>query len=277
MRPGYVHGYEKAENLRLNNQAATLEALLHHDTAYPSGSNVLEAGCGVGAQTVPLLRNSPDVRLTCLDISATSLATAEARIRAACLPLPAFRQGDLRALPFADASFDHVFICFVLEHLADPAAALEELRRVLRPGGSLTVIEGDHGSSLFHPDDPAAHDVIRCQVVLQRAAGGDAEIGRRLYPLLAATDFGDLRVSPRQVYVDASRPELVDGFIRRTFTAMVAGVRDEAIQAGLTSAQDFDAGIRALHRTAELDGTFCYTFFKAVALRNGCDDPPSDG
>jgi len=269
VRSGYVHGYDEAEGLRLNDQAATLEALLHHDTAYPPGSTVLEAGCGVGAQTVPLLRNSPEARLTSLDISAASLAAAEARVRAAGLTQPEFQQGNLLALPFADVSFDHAFVCFVLEHLPEPAAALRELRRVLRPGGSLTVIEGDHGSTLFHPDDPAAWAAIRCQVALQRAAGGDAEIGRRLYPLLAAAGFGGLRVSPRQVYVDASRPKLVDGFIRRTFTAMVAGVREEAIRAGLTEAGAFDAGIRALHRTTEQDGTFCYTFFKATALREG--------
>ena len=267
MRSGYVHGYEEAESRRLNDQAATLEALLHHDTAYPAGSAVLEAGCGVGAQTVPLVRNSPGARITCLDISATSVAGAETQVRAAGLTPPAFRQGDIRVLPFADASFDHAFVCFVLEHMVDPAAALDELRRVLRPGGSLTVIEGDHGSALFHPDDPAAHDAIRCQVALQRAAGGDAEIGRRLYPLLAAAGLRDVRTSPRQVYVDASRPELVDGFIRRTFTAMVTGVRDEAVRAGLTDTDAFDAGIRALLRTTEPDGVFCYTFFKAMGFK----------
>ena len=267
MRSGYVHGYEETESRRLNDQAATLEALLHHDTAYPAGSAVLEAGCGVGAQTVPLVRNNPGARITCLDISAASLAEAKGRVRAAGLNSPAFRQGDIRAQPFADASFDHAFVCFVLEHMVDPAAALDELRRVLRPGGSLTVIEGDHGSALFHPDDPAARDAIRCQVMLQQAAGGDAEIGRRLYPLLAAAGLRDLRVSPRQVYVDAGRPDLVDGFIRRTFTAMVAGVRDEAVRAGLTDVHTFDAGIRALHRTTEPDGVFCYTFFKAVGFK----------
>jgi SAM-dependent methyltransferase len=267
MRSPYVHGYEKAESRRLNDQAATLEALLHHDTAFPIGSAVLEAGCGVGAQTVPLVRNSPGAQITCLDISTASLAGAEARVRADGLPLPTFRQGDLQSLPFPEASFDHAFVCFVLEHLRDPASALTELRRVLRPGGSLTVIEGDHGSTFFHPDAPAARDAIRCQVALQRSAGGDAEIGRRLYPLLTVAGLRDVRVSPRQVYVDASRPELVDGFIRRTFTTMVAGVRDEAIRAGLTDATAFDAGIRALLRTAEPDGVFCYTFFKATGLK----------
>ncbi len=267
MRSDYIHGYEPAEARRLADQATTLDALLHHDTAYPPGSTVLEAGCGVGAQTVPLLRNSPVARLTCLDISAASLTAAAARVRAAGLPLPVFQQGDLRALPFAQDSFDHAFVCFVLEHLPDPAAALGELRRVLRPGGSLTVVEGDHGSTLFHPEDPAARNAVRCQIALQRAAGGDAEIGRRLYPLLAAADFRGLRVSPRQVYVDASRPALADGFVRRTFTAMVAGVRDEAIRAGLTSASEFDAGLQALHRTAEPEGSFCYTFFKVIGFK----------
>ena len=263
MRSGYVHGYDQTEQLRLNDQAKTLEALLHHDTAFPSGSRVLEAGSGVGAQTVPLIRGSPGARITCLDISAASLVKAEARLRTAGLPLPLFRQGDLQALPFPDASFDHVFVCFVLEHLPEVDAALSELRRVLRSGGSLTVVEGDHGSAAFHPDEPAAREAIRCQVALQRAKGGDADIGRRLYPLLSAAAFHTIRVSPRQVYVDASRPELVEGFIRRTFTAMVAGVRDEAILAGLTDAASFDAGIQALLRTAEPDGVFCYTFFKA--------------
>ena len=73
-----------------------------------------------------------------------------------------------------------------------------------------------------------------------------------------------VHVSPRMVYVDASRPDLVDGFTRRTFTAMVEGVREPAIESGLAQAADFDAGVRALHRTTETDGTFAYTFFKGV-------------
>ena len=57
---------------------------------------------------------------------------------------------------------------------------------------------------------------------------------------------------------------MVDGFTLKTFTAMVAGVRDEAIAAGLSDAAAFDAGLRDLERTAEADGTFSYTFFKGV-------------
>ena len=68
-------------------------------------------------------------------------------------------------------------------------------------------------------------------------------------------------------YADASRPDWVDGFTRRTFTAMIEGVREPAITAGLISAQDFAAGVRDLYRTAEDDGVFCYTFFKGVGVK----------
>ena len=67
--------------------------------------------------------------------------------------------------------------------------------------------------------------------------------------------------------MDDSRPDLVDGFTRRTFTAMIEGVRGPAIDTGLIGAERFDAGIRDLYRTAEGGGTFLYTFFKGVGRR----------
>jgi len=54
MSTSYVHGYDPREARRLQDQASTLVDLLHSDSTYPEGPTVLEAGCGVGAQTVPL-------------------------------------------------------------------------------------------------------------------------------------------------------------------------------------------------------------------------------
>jgi SAM-dependent methyltransferase len=260
----YVHGYDRRESVRLQDQADSLVDLLHRDTSYPEGSSILEAGCGTGAQTVSLARNSPGARIVSVDVSGDSLAEARAKTAGAGLANVQFLQGDIFDLPFDPASFDHVFVCFVLEHLSHPIEALVALRALLRPGGTVTVIEGDHGSAYFHPDSDAAHVAIRCLVELQRTAGGDALIGRRLYPLLRQAGFAAVRVSPRMVYVDSSRPDLVDGFTRKTFTAMIEGVREPAIRAGLVEPALFDAGVRALHRTASGDGVFCYTFFKAL-------------
>jgi SAM-dependent methyltransferase len=264
----YVHGYRPRENERLQDQAGTLVELLHADTAYPAGSTVLEAGCGVGAQTVTLAGRSPDARFVSVDLSAASLAEAERRIGRAGLTNVELLQADIFALPFEPGSFDHAFVCFVLEHLSRPVAALTILRELLRPGGTITVIEGDHGSAYFHPDSPDAHAAIQCQVRLQRQAGGNALIGRQLYPLLVEAGFDAVQVSPRMVYADSSRPELADGFTRKTFTAMIEGVREPALAAGLIGPERFDAGIRALYRTTEADGVFCYTFFKGVGEKS---------
>jgi ubiquinone/menaquinone biosynthesis C-methylase UbiE len=263
----YVHGYDERANERLDDQARTLVELLHADTSYPAGSLVLEAGCGVGAQTVTLAQRSPAARFVSIDDEPTSVAAARRRVEAAGLANVELRKADIFALPFAPASFDHVFVCFVLEHLDRPVEALTLLRELIKPGGTMTVIEGDHGSTYFHPDSAAAHDAIQCQVELQRAAGGDSNIGRRVYPLLVDSGFDAVRVRPLMVYVDASRPELVDGFTRKTFTAMIEGVREDAIAAALIDPVRFDAGIRDLYRTAEADGVFCYTFFKGVGVR----------
>lgn len=266
-RPDYVHGYDGRESTRLQDQAQTLVELLHGDTNYPAGARVLEAGCGVGAQTVTLAQRSPQAHFTSIDISAESVAAAKHRVEALGLTNVAFQTGDIFAAPFAPGTFDHVFVCFVLEHLREPARALAVLGEFIKPGGTITVIEGDHGSTYFHPENEAARDAIRCQVQLQREAGGNALIGRELFPLLTRAGWADVHVSPRMVYVDGSRPALIEGFTRKTFTAMIEGVREPAITRGMLTAERFDAGIRALHRTAEPDGVFCYTFFKATATK----------
>ena len=263
----YVHGYDLRENIRLQDQASTLVELLHGDTGYPAGSRVLEAGCGVGAQTITLAGNSPAAHIVAVDISPGSLDAARQKIEGAGYRNVAFQPADIYNLPFRPESFDHVFVCFVLEHLPRPVEALEGLKQVLKAGGSITVIEGDHGSTYFYPESAAAHQAIQCQVALQKRAGGNANIGRELYPLLNAAGFSAVQVSPRMVYVDASKPQFVEGFIKNTFTAMIEGVRQPSIQAGLIDPQTFDQGIDALYRTTAVDGVFCYTFFKATAIK----------
>jgi SAM-dependent methyltransferase len=262
---GYVHGYQVREAARLDDQALALVDLLHDGTQYPAGSSVLEVGCGVGSQTITLSRRSPEARFTAIDVARDSLAVARRRVASVGLTNVEFRDADLYSLAGDTATFDHAFVCFVLEHLEDPAGALRLIGRLLRPGGSITVIEGDHGSAFFAPDSSAARVAIESLAELQRRAGGDAMIGRSLYPLLTAAGYASVSVRPLFVYADQSRPDLVDAFTIRTFTAMIEGVRDAAIAAGLLSAAEFDAGIADLYRTAEADGVFCYTFFKAVA------------
>jgi len=69
------------------------------------------------------------------------------------------------------------------------------------------------------------------------------------------------------VYVDASRPHLVEGFIKNTFTAMIEGIGETAIQKGIVDRLTFEKGIKDLYRTSESDGVFSYTFFKGFGIK----------
>lgn len=236
--------------------------LLLGDTAYPDGSLVLEAGCGVGAKTVTLASRNPRARFVCTDISTESLAKAKENN----LGNVTFQQADIFAMPFSAATFDHVFVCHVLEHLTNPVGTLRKLRPLLKPGGTITVIEGDHGSAYWHPETPASQIVWQCLIRAQARLGGDSLIGRRLFPLLTEAGFTGVRVSPRVVYCDASRQDWVDGFVRKTIIAMVEGVKTQSLELGLTDEQTWRHGIDDLNQVADQpDGTFNYTFFKAVA------------
>jgi len=262
----YVHGRSDREAERLHYQASKLAELLHHGTRYPPGSRVLEAACGVGAQTILLARNSPGAEFVSVDISRESLLRAKHRVSEEGITNITFRQADVYHLPFRPETFDHIFVCFLLEHLPDPLLSITRMKEILRPGGSVTFIEGDHGSALFFPDSRDAHTVIDCLVQLQREMGGNALIGRELGHLMTDAGFMNIVVSPRIVYADRNRPESVEG-VKNIFIAMVEGVRDQAIARGLVDTMTWEKGIRDLCRTTEEDGSFCYTFFKATGTK----------
>ena len=262
-----MHGYAARESERLVDQATTLAEILHSDTVYPAGSNVLEAGCGVGAQTIILARNSPNAKFTAVDVSKESLRAAKERVSSQGFTNVTFHQSDIFHLPYEDDSFDHLFLCFVLEHLPNPIEALLCLRKVLKRGGTITVIEGDHGSTYFHPESPSARKTIQCLVDIQAEMGGNSLVGRQLYPLLNKSKYIDIMVSPRMIYVDSSKPDLVEGFTKNTFIAMVEGVKEQAMRSRLMEEAEWDQGIRDLYRTTGEDGTFIYTFFKGIAFK----------
>ncbi|MFC2019771.1 methyltransferase domain-containing protein [Chloroflexota bacterium] len=264
----YVHGYSARETERLYDQSVIVRDLLHRDTAYPPGSRVLEAGCGVGAQTVILAQKSPGAEITSIDISPDSLKQAEALITGRKITNVRFQPADIMALPFKDESFDSVFVCFILEHLEEPIKALIELKRVLKTGGTITVIEGDHGSCFWHPETEESLRVWRSLIESQLHLAHDPLIGRRLYPLLREAGFSVKDVSPRWVYTDGRTPELTDGGINRIMAPMVETAKAQAFALGIIDAPTWDKGIGDLRRVAtSADGTLFYTWFKGVAVK----------
>ena len=97
------------------------------------GERVLEVGPGTGHYTLPVARRV--ARLDAFDLQPEMLREVSRRADAAGIGTIVGRQGDARSLPYEDATFDAVFMVTVLGEVPDRAAALREVRRVLRPGG----------------------------------------------------------------------------------------------------------------------------------------------
>lgn len=106
------------------------------------GRDFLDIGCGTGEVTLAALRRAPQARLTGIDLSEPMLAVARAKTQAAGYAARAvYRTGDATALAFADQSFDGIVMAFCLRNVVDHGRALAEMRRVLRPGGTLAILE----------------------------------------------------------------------------------------------------------------------------------------
>jgi SAM-dependent methyltransferase len=262
----YLHGYSTPESLRLVEQANLFEALVHEGTIFADGARVLEAGCGVGAQTVNLARRSPGAMLTCVDISEPSLETARTRIAETGIQNVTFRHADLLHLPFDDSSFDEVFVCLVLEHCGDPTAALKELRRVLCPGGRITAFENDHGTTAFYPITRPTRDVYDAMIHTQAAMGGDGKIGHKLFPLLRGAGFHVDCVEPRTLYLDARSPNLVQSIIGNLLVPVLKTARSDMVKHSGLDAAYIDRGIDEWQAISSDPGfVFSVTFFKAMA------------
>jgi SAM-dependent methyltransferase len=107
----------------------------------PAGLRWLDVGCGTGALSATIIERCAPTELTGIDPSAGFIATARARITD---PRARFEQGDGQALPLPACALDAAVSGLVLNFVADPAAMLREMRRVLRPGGKVALYVWDY-------------------------------------------------------------------------------------------------------------------------------------
>ncbi len=158
-------------------------------------AHVLDVGCGPGTITVDLAGRVPAGRVTGIDAAAEALADARAEAARRDQRNVTFDVGDVRQLGFDDASFDIVHAHQVLQHLADPVAALAEMRRVCRPGGVVAARDGDYGGFLWFPEDPELSEWLTLYQRVARATGGEPDAGRRLLAWARRAGCTDVRAS----------------------------------------------------------------------------------
>lgn len=196
---------------RFKQQARWTEGLrryLFERSGLAPGQRLLEVGCGTGAVLVGLAQSG--CRLHGLDLDREFLQQAQINLSATqtgdvythtapglptpkpLLPAPAsLVQGDAHHLPYAGGSFDLAYCHFLLLWVSDPAQALREVRRVLRPGGwALALAEPDYGGRVDYPE--ALIPLGELQEAALRRQGAETRLGRRLGALFHRAGFSDV-------------------------------------------------------------------------------------
>jgi ubiquinone/menaquinone biosynthesis C-methylase UbiE len=232
---GYVHGYGTPEQERLVEQAEHWRhRLIRNGTQLEPGTRLLEVGCGVGAVLAVLGQEFPGIHLTGVDIEPRQLDYARGHLERAGVEATLL-QADALELPFEDGSFDHVWMMWFLEHVADPPAVLREARRVLIPAGAITAIEVDYSTVRAEPSTYALEALFR-SMVQSMAASGWGDAGTRLPGWLREAGFREVNEGERKFWwqdEDLSGQASYAADVIESALAQQPGTDEEELRAGL--------------------------------------------
>ena len=264
---GYVHGFTEEEQQRLYRQARFVEHRVHDRLPFQRCRNLLEVGCGVGAQTEILLRHFPDLHVTGIDRSPVNLE--QARRHLGSLPWTTERyellEMDAGHMDFPADRFDAAFLCWILEHVANPQKVLAEVRRVLRPGSPIVVTEVQNASFFLEPYSPNVLAYWMAFNDHQLEVGGGPFVGAKPGNLPQATGDRDIVTDVRTVHLDnrmpGERAEFIDYWIDLLFSG-AEGLR----AAGKVSEETVAAMKTELKQVAhDPNSVFFYSFVQARA------------
>lgn len=265
--PGYLHGFTREEQDRLYRQARFLEHRVHEGLPLRRAKNLIEIGCGVGAQTDILLRRHPELHVTGVDASPANLERARKHLRG--LPWAKgraqFVHGDAGQLEFEADRFDSAFLCWILEHVADPLLVLSEARRVLRPGSPIVVTEVLNATFFLEPYSPHTLAYWMAFNDHQLELGGDPFVGAKLGNFLQAVGYRDIEVEVKPIHLDNRFPGERAEFIAYWTELLFSGAAGLA-KAGKVSAKTVAGMSTELEAVAHNpNAVFFYSFVQARA------------
>ena len=264
---GYVHGFTAEEQQRLYRQARFVEDRVHEGLPFRRSKQMIEVGCGVGAQTEILLRRFPELHVTGIDRSHSNLA--QARSHLARMPWAEgrheFVEADAGNLDFDASRFDSAFLCWILEHVGDPMLVLSETRRVLRPGSPIAVTEVQNATFFIEPYSPQTLAYWMAFNDYQLELGGDPFVGAKLGNLLQAVGFRDIETEVKTIHLDNRCPGERAEFIDYWTELLLSGATGLQ-QAGKVSPEVVEGMKRELQQVAHSpNAVFFYSFVQARA------------
>lgn len=264
--PQYIHGYTDEEARRLIDQAEFLAPWVFDGVALDGVGTLLEVGMGVGAETRLLRARWPQLRVVGCDISDGQLAHAR-RVLADDIAAGAVElmRASATEVPLPDATADAGFVCWLLEHVPDPAAVMRECARVVKPGGRIFVTEVYNQSLTVEPSQPLVDRYWAAVNATQRLGGGHPNIGGRLGELAAAARLEI--VSHRFVPVIGDARDPVGRAAKlRYFRSLMKSAEPQLLAAGSFDARELPSLAAAWDAVeAAPDAFFCYTMAKLEA------------
>ncbi|HEY8241524.1 MAG TPA: methyltransferase domain-containing protein [Kiritimatiellia bacterium] len=266
MADGYIHGFSESEQRRLFEQAAVLAPGVFKDWDLSGARDLLEIGCGVGAELELIRARWPHLKLTGLDRSPSHLAAGRAKLPADI----GLVEGDATAMPFAGGSFDRVITIWMLEHVPDPGAVIRETMRVLRPGGQLICTEVNNDTLRFDPPVEAIARWWSAFNRFQQDAGGDPYIGKKLVGICLRAGARDIRAEPAPILDSRREPERKRIWLDYLQELFLSGEQN-LLAEGYATAEDRAALLAAFARLRDDAGTH-FTYF---ATRLTCASPGS--
>jgi ubiquinone/menaquinone biosynthesis C-methylase UbiE len=184
------------ERLRALAGGRAARAALIDRLSLSEGSSAIDVGCGFGDDAVEMARRvGADGRVVGVDVSQSMIAEARRRHPKPVAPV-SWRVADALDLPFEDDMFDACGAATVLQHVSDPAGVLQEMARVLRPGGRMAVLEFDHATTFLDSPDRETTRVI-CDTATDAFVQG--WMGRQLPRLLRQAGLQDVSFEPTTV------------------------------------------------------------------------------
>ena len=159
------------------------------------GMRLLDCGCGPGTITLGLAGAVAPGEVVGIDPLANRLGLARAAAAAQGVENVRFEQGDMHALPFDDAAFDAAFVHAVMEHIAEPVAALAEVRRVLKPGGVVGIRSSMHAAAVQWPQPELIETQMAFWTRQKATEGANWQIAPSLRAVLRAAGFSRVQGS----------------------------------------------------------------------------------